>query len=178
MTEIFVTRVSQCHNTGRFLPFCMRSQQNCTVTHKKQNSLDFYYAIREEKLNITVFVKLMDSLITFWIKPANASTLLERKKEREGRKWRHYNALLSSREHISFKNVRGRIRKGKGWKSFRYSTIIFLFFWGVPPQIHNTCLRHSQPLKSKRHPVAHGLLEGYKLVDQVQFMLLVIQKGG
>lgn len=29
---VIVMRVSQCHNTACFHPFCMRSQQNCTAT--------------------------------------------------------------------------------------------------------------------------------------------------
>lgn len=66
----------------------------------------------------------------------------------------------------------------KDRKTFRYSSFSFLFFRRVSQQIHNTCSRHSQPLKTKSHPVSHGLYEGNKLVDHVQFMLLVIQKGG
>lgn len=30
-TATIVMHVSQCHNTACFLPFCMRSQQNCTA---------------------------------------------------------------------------------------------------------------------------------------------------
>lgn len=148
--------VSQCHNTACFHPFCMRSQQNCTATRNETVPISIKQVIQEEKLNVTVFVKLMDSLITFWIKPAIASTLLERK-DRGGKMGGkgHHNALYPARpQNIYLLKMLGGIL-GREKKMEIVSTIQpFSLVWG---KIHKqTCLRQVSLGKTKLHPAARS----------------------
>lgn len=84
----------------------------------------------------------------------------------------HY-ILLDQRTYIPFKNVRGGILGKKVGNRFHCSTI----FPRLRENTQTDMFETSQPWENQTSP-CRLWLQGYKLVGRVQFMLLVIQKGG
>lgn len=86
----------------------------------------------------------------------------------------HYNASYPARpENIYLLKMLGGILGREHFFSSHYSTIFLRLGENTQTDMFET----SQPWK-KQTSRCRSWLQGYKLVGQVQFMLLVIQKGG